>query len=95
MKIQKDGNMWCVTKDDFINLQESDALFITDEEYNAFITSIKQEERERMIKEIEDVEIDLNIEYPPEYALGFYFGIEKAQRKIQSLTEEDGKDQHE
>ena len=38
MKIEKDGDMYCVHSDNFTNLQESDEyFFITEKEYFAFI----------------------------------------------------------
>ena len=37
MKIKKDGDMWCVTTDSFLNLQESDALFISSDEMQNFL----------------------------------------------------------
>jgi len=36
MKITKDGNAYCIKKDDFINLQESDVLFIDEKELKEF-----------------------------------------------------------
>jgi hypothetical protein len=37
MKIQKDGNQYCVKADNFINLQESkDYFFISEKEYREF-----------------------------------------------------------
>lgn len=128
MKIKKDGDMWCVTKDDFINLQESEALFITDEEYKAFITSIKQEaelkgykdgwnayknskakkieislakkeERKRMRKELEAMHATSpwHTHYNDEFYkdFGYRYAIREINKFIQSLTEEDGKEEHE
>jgi len=44
MKIEKDGNMYCVHSDSFTNLQESgDYFFISEAEYLRFIKSIKEE----------------------------------------------------
>ena len=40
MKVKKDGNMWCITAKVFKNLQESDAVFVTDEEYKIFIKTM-------------------------------------------------------
>lgn len=40
MKIYKDGNMWCIVGKDFKNLQESDAVFVTELEYECFLKEL-------------------------------------------------------
>ena len=51
MKIEKDGNQYCVKADNFINLQKSnDYFFISEEEYKNFISQSNQE----IVKEILD-----------------------------------------
>lgn len=54
MKIKKDGNMWCITADDFTNLQESEAVFVTEEEYQSFKAKQLIEELEYWAKFFED-----------------------------------------
>ncbi|MCK4349161.1 MAG: hypothetical protein KAW47_11155 [Thermoplasmatales archaeon] len=42
MKIEKDGDMYCVSSDKFTNLQESDEyFFISEKEYLKFKEDIK------------------------------------------------------
>lgn len=42
MKIEKDGNMYCVHSDAFTNLQDSNEyFFINKKEYTKFIMSLK------------------------------------------------------
>lgn len=44
MKIQKEGNQYLVTADDFVNLQESSKyFFISKKEYNEFVSLVKKE----------------------------------------------------
>ncbi len=37
MKMFRDGDMFCLVQDDFVNLQESPALFVTPKEFRAFL----------------------------------------------------------
>lgn len=55
MKIEKDGNMYCVTPDSHINLQESSEYFFVDEaEYQAFISQLREEAKAEAEREIFD-----------------------------------------
>ena len=45
MKIEKDGNKYCVKADNFVDLQESnDYFFIDEKEYQAFVQELIKED---------------------------------------------------
>lgn len=51
MTIEKDGNMYCVKADNFVNLQESnDYFFIDEEEYQKFIFELKNDRKSKLVR---------------------------------------------
>jgi len=53
MKIEKDGNMYCVKADNFVDLQESsDYFFIDEAEYQAFLSTAHEAGRAEANKKI-------------------------------------------